>query len=120
MYENTMNRKEAKKQAKKKAAKEGQKLVNHMLDFAEERQNHAINRNNMIGEDFRSQALNNYHKILRMEEEILRLKAEPYITRQNYLRLMTKVRRANEKRHFEKEDDRQERLRLLKIIDGKD
>ena len=30
----------------------------------------------MIGEDFRSQALQNYHRVLELEDEVLRLRAE--------------------------------------------
>ena len=33
----------------------------------------------MIGEDFRSQALQNYHRVLELEDEVLRLRAEPIV-----------------------------------------
>jgi len=63
-----ISREEAEKNAKNTAYMEGQKLVTTTLGRHEEAQNHAINRNMMIGEDFRSQALLNYHKIIFLQE----------------------------------------------------
>lgn len=45
---------------------EGDKLVSETLDKAEERQYAAISLNIMQGEEYRSQALVNYHKILEL------------------------------------------------------
>ena len=64
MYENQLEKKRAKKRARERALHDGNKIVQATLNNYEEKQNKAINRNIMIGEDFRSQALNQYHKIL--------------------------------------------------------
>ena len=63
----------------------GNLLVTDTLDKHESKQNYAINKNNMIGEDYRSRALVNYHKILELQELVLCLRAEPYVVRQKYL-----------------------------------
>jgi hypothetical protein len=69
------------------------------LDRHEETQNHAINLNMMMGEDFRSQALNNYHKIVELEQQVLLYQAEPILQKKRYLKLHTKFRRFTEQ-HF--------------------
>lgn len=64
MYENTMERKKAKKHAYKETHKKGNELMTDELIKHEERQNAVINANIMQGEDFRSIAFNNYEKIV--------------------------------------------------------
>ena len=64
MYVNQLEKKRAKKRARDRALMDGNKIVQETLNHHEEKQNKAINRNIMIGEDFRSQALNHYYKIL--------------------------------------------------------
>ena len=64
MYENVLEKKRAKKRARNVAISDGHVQFNALLDDHEAKQNKAINRNIMVGEDFRSQALVNYEKII--------------------------------------------------------
>ena len=64
-------------------------LVHHELDKATERQKSAIDRNCMQGEDYRSQALVNYQKILELQEVITFIKAEPSLWKERYTALLT-------------------------------
>ena len=73
-----------------------------------------------MGEDFRSQALNNYHKILELQELVLFLKAEPIVVKQHYLRVLTRMRRAGEKQLMELEDKRLDQLVFIRTIEAKD
>ena len=68
MMENKFVRKKAKNKMKKEMLQKGNEVIKETLDKHESKQDHAINRNNMIGEDFRSQALNNYYKILDLKQ----------------------------------------------------
>jgi len=70
----------------------------------------------MLGEDFRSQAVNHAEKIIELKEVIAFLKAEPAISKQNYLALMTRFRRCTEQQNMVKEEMRQEILRLHRVI----
>ena len=54
MYENNLEKKRAKKRAFNTAINDGNKMFHAELNKHEEKQNKAINRNIMIGEDFRS------------------------------------------------------------------
>ena len=54
MYENNLEKKRAKKRAFNTAITDGHKQFHAQLDAHEEKQNKAINRNIMVGEDFRS------------------------------------------------------------------
>ena len=120
MYENTMERKKAKKLAYKEQHKEGNELMNEELIKHEERQNAVINANIMQGEDFRSIAFNNYEKIVEQQQYILCLSAEPLLLKERHLKLMTQLRREGERHSMEKEELRQEILRLYRVIDSKD
>ena len=96
MYENTLARKRAKQKAKDKAMKEHEKVILHDLNKAEFHQNLALDNNAMIGEDFRSQALNNYHKILELQELLLFNSVGPHMWMERFLKLKTKYRREGE------------------------
>ena len=60
----------------------------------------------MFGEDYRSQALNNYHKIVELEEKMTHLKALPSVWKHRYLQLHTKLRRQSEMSLMELEEER--------------
>ena len=62
--------------------------------------------NIMYGEDYRSQALLNYHKIVELEEKIIHYKALPGVWKHRYLQLHTKLRRNDEMRLMELEEER--------------
>lgn len=51
----------------------------------------------MQGEDYRSQALRNYEKILELQEVVLFLQAEPTVWRDRNLALKTQLRRDTER-----------------------
>ena len=80
-----MARKRAKRKAIEAEHKKGQAEVSNTLDHLQESTNEAINSNIMVGEDYRSQALNNYHKILDLQEAVVLLKAEPMVLKKKYL-----------------------------------
>ena len=106
MLENVLERKRQKKRAREKMLREGRAMVNDELNKHEERQLEAINRNMMVGEDYRSQALNHYHRIKELEETILVLKAEPYLLKKRFLALKTKMRREGEQFLMQMEDEK--------------
>lgn len=74
----------------------------------------------MQGEDYRSQALVNYHKILELQEVITFVKAEPSLWKERYTALLTQLRRETERHKMLLEDKRQEILALMQVIDKKD
>lgn len=118
--ENKIARMKAKSKAKKEMIKQGNVLVTDALDKHEQKQNAAINRNNMIGEDFRSQALLNYHKILELQELVLYLRAEPYVVKQKNLQLLTRLRREGERHAMELEERRLEQEQFMRQMEKKD
>lgn len=85
----TLARKLAKWKAYKAAHREGTQYVDGELEKAEERQNAAIDRNIMIGEDHRSLAYKHHLKILELQEIICYLRAAPTVHRMRYLELLT-------------------------------
>ena len=74
----------------------------------------------MIGEEYRSIALANYNKIIEMQEHIICLTVEPSLHKERYLKLITQLRREGERHLMDKEDLRQEILRLHRVIESKD
>ena len=60
----------------------------------------------MIGEDFRSQAMVNYYKVIELQDKVLRLESEPIMHKHRYLQLWTKYRRLAETNKMELEDIR--------------
>ena len=90
------------------------------MDSHEDKQNKAINRNIMVGEDFRSQALNNYFKVLDLQECVCYLKAEPQVYKERYLKLLTASRRESERFLMALEDARLEKHQLYQVIKGKE
>ena len=76
----------------------------------DEQQMWAINQNIMMGEDYRSQAMNNYHKVVELQQQVCYLLSEPNLLKKKYLKLMTKYRREGEQRLAEIEDERHVRM----------
>lgn len=97
MHENLLIEKKAKWKSFKAQHGEGQDHVRKELDKAEDRQKQAISANIMIGEDFRSQALNSYHKVLDLQEVICFLKGEPEVHKQRFVALLSQLRRETER-----------------------
>ena len=60
----------------------------------------------MQGEDYRSQALRNYEKILELQEVVLFLQAEPTVWRDRNLALKTQLRRDTERWRMKQEETR--------------
>ena len=120
MHENQLTEKKAKWKAFKAQNAEAKRYINRELDKADERTKATIDANIMQGEDFRSQALNNYHKIIELQEVIAFLKGEPAAYKVKYLALLTQMRRETERFRMLKEEHRQEILHLKRVIDSKD
>ena len=85
MFETFLAKKNAKNKARKVEHKKGGDLISLTLAENERQQDAAINRNIMVGEDFRSQALENYHKITELQDDIVVLKAAPTVVKKRYL-----------------------------------
>ena len=79
-----------------------------------------MNSNIMIGEDFRSKAFMNAMEIVELKEVICYLKAEPEIYKQQSKAILTQLKKVISCNRMMAEDERQEKLRLLRVIDGKD
>ena len=54
-----------------------------------------------------------------MQELILLLKAEPYVVKKRYLKLLTKFRREGEMHLMELEDSKQEQKQFTNVIDAR-
>ena len=106
MHENLLIEKKAKQKAFKAQRFEGQRLVHEELDKAEDRQKEAIDANIMQGEDYRSQALTSYHKVLELKEIICYLKGEPEVHKARFLALLSQLRRDTERHKMIEEDHR--------------
>ena len=92
------------------------KDMKKVIDFHEEAQYRAIRQNIMLGEDYRSQALVNYHIILDLKKKIEELEET---IRQKNLRLLqieTRERRTGEAYDMELEENIAEMRRLNKLV----
>ena len=119
MQDIEINTRKANKKAEKKALLAGQKDMAGIIEGQDKVMHDIINMNIMVGEDIHSRARMNLERIHLLEQEMIALQAEPTVTRINYRRLLTKFRRSQEKNRMAAEEQRQEILRLHRVIDGK-
>lgn len=120
MYEGEMERRKAKKKAKQNEQERMNQGIHLQINKYDEQMMWAINQNIMMGEDYRSQAMNSYHKIVELQQQVCYLLAAPTLLKKKYLQLMTKHRREGELRLVEIEEERHVRMDYQKVIDGKD
>ena len=84
--------------------------IHQQLNVYDEHMMWAINQNIMMGEDYRSQALNHYHTIVELQQQVCYLLAAPTLLKKKYLQLLTKHRREGELRLVEIEEERHVRM----------
>ena len=110
MYEGEMERRKAKKKARQNEQDRMNQGIHQQLNKYDEHMMWAINQNIMMGEDYRSQALVSYHKIVELQQQVCYLQAAPTLLKRKYLQLMTKHRREGELRLAEIEEERHVRM----------